>query len=301
MTTADERLGQPPVDILWILAHPDDETFGSAGTMAWAADRGLRTSYVCATRGEAGEIRDPDVGTQEILGAVREQELRDAMAIVGLGDLRMLGFRDSGMEDTPENDDPRALIQQPEDALLAHLVGHIRDLRPATVVTFGPEGIYGHPDHILVGRLATRAVELAADPDYLPRLQQPWRVAALYHTAAPRERMQAMADDPAQPLGRISERSRQNLGTPLAEITHRLDIGPWMALKRRAIAAHRSQTAGRDEVAPPEAGATEDAGLTRENYVRRPLPWDPEMTADDPLARARDEIGVAGAPQHARR
>ena len=300
MTTADERLGHPPVDILWILAHPDDETFGSAGTMAWANDRGLRTAYVCATRGEAGEIRDPEVGTTGILGAVREHELRNAMAIVGLGEIRMLGFRDSGMEGTPENDDPRALLQQPEETLVAHIVGHIRDLRPATVVTFGPEGIYGHPDHILTGRVTQRAVELAAEADYLPHLHRPWRAVALYRNAAPRERMLAMADHPSQPLGAISETARQNLGTPLDEITHRLDITPWLARKRRAIAAHRSQTANRTDLEPPEAPAGADA-LAFEHYVRQPLSWDPTMSAQDPLDRALAEIGAMPVAQDAAR
>ena len=299
MTTADERLGHAPVDILWILAHPDDETFGSAGTMAWASDRGLRTAYVCATRGEAGTIRDSEIATPEILGAVREQELRAAMALVGMGELRMLGFRDSGMENTPDNDDPRALIQQSDDALLAHTVGHIRDLRPTTVVTFGPEGIYGHPDHILIGRIASRAVELAADPGYLPKLHHPWRTAALYHAAVPREMMLAMADHPDQPLGEISEHSRNNLGTPDAEISHRLDISPWIPLKRRAIAAHRTQTAGREGGESPEETAAAEAGASLEYYVRRPLPWDAGITARDTLSSALADIGAAD-PQQAR-
>ncbi len=292
MTTADERLGRQPVDLLWILAHPDDETFGSAGTMAWASERGLRTAYVCATRGEAGMIRDSEIATHEILGAIREQELRTAMAMVGMSELRMLGFRDSGMENTPDNDDPRALIQQPDDAILAHFVGHIRDLRPNTVLTFGPEGIYGHPDHIFVGRLASRAVELAAEPAYLPNLHEPWRAAALYHGAVPREMMLAMADAPDQPLGEISEQSRQNLGTPDAQITHRLDIAPWLPIKRQAIAAHRTQTAGRDDVESPEESTAIEAGAGLEYYVRQPLPWDPGMTASDALSRAQAEIGA---------
>ena len=178
MTTPDERVGNPPVDILWILAHPDDESFGSAGLMAWARDRGLRTAYVCATRGEAGGIRDSKLATRDSLGAVREQELRAAMSHVGLGELRLLGFRDSGMENTPENDHPMALINQSPESLLAHLVGHIRDLRPTTVITFGPEGIYGHPDHVLTGKLATRAIELANDPTWLPALHSPWQASA---------------------------------------------------------------------------------------------------------------------------
>jgi LmbE family N-acetylglucosaminyl deacetylase len=301
MTTADERLGHPPADILWILAHPDDETFSSAGTMAWARDNGLRTACICATRGEAGGIRDAELATPESLGAVREQELRTAMSLVGMGELRMLGFRDSGMENTPANNDPRALIRQPEDTILAHLVGHIRDLRPAAVITFGPEGIYGHPDHILIGRLASRAVELAADPGYLSALHAPWRIAALYHAAVPREMMLAMADHPDQPLGEISDRSRQNLGTPDAEITHRLDITPWLALKRQAIAAHRTQTLGRAGGDSPEETAAVEARAGLEYYARQPLPWDPDMSADDPLTQARAEIGTAPVPLKAAR
>jgi LmbE family N-acetylglucosaminyl deacetylase len=301
MPTANDRPGPPPVDLLWILAHPDDETFGSAGTMAWARDRGLRTAYICATRGEAGMIRDSDIATQETLGAIREQELRTAMSLVGLSELRMLGFRDSGMENTVDNDDPRALIQQSEEALVAHLVGHIRDLRPTTVITFGPEGIYGHPDHILVGRVADLAVELAADPTHLPKLHQPWRVTALYHGAVPREMMLEMADHPDQPLGEISERSRQNLGTPDEQITHRLDISTWLAVKRQAIAAHRTQTAGREGGESPEDTAAVETRANIEYYARQPLPWDPEMTAEDPLTRAEREIGaVATASESAR-
>jgi LmbE family N-acetylglucosaminyl deacetylase len=290
MTSPDQRLGNPPVDLLWVLAHPDDETYGSGGTIAWASDRGLRTAYICATRGEAGAIRDTRIATTKTLGAVREQELREAMSHVGLAELRLLGYRDSGMEDTPENEDPRAFIQQPREAILAHLVGHIRDLRPATVITFGPEGIYGHPDHILVGELTVRAVSLAADAAHLPGLHVPWRAAALYHTVAPREAMLALADHPDQPLGAISERSRNNLGTPSERITHWLDVTPWLERKARALAAHRTQFADRDSV----VSATDDERrrqLGTEQLARQPLPWDPDMRADDPISRAHREIG----------
>ncbi len=288
MTTADERHGHPPVDILWILAHPDDEAFGGAGTMAWATDRGYRIAYVCATRGEAGEIRDPQLATPATLGAIREQELRDAMSRVGMKELRILGFRDSGMENTSDNDNPRALIQQPPEAILTHLVGHIRDLRPRTVVTFGPEGIYGHPDHVLIGKLAARAVELAADPAWLPLLYTPWRTTSLYFNSAPREQMQELDAHPDKPLGDISEASRQNLGTPADAITHWLDISPWLEVKRDVLAAHRTQF---DPESMPTPDDDSPFGLAAEQYTRQPLPWDPEMTADDILTRARSEIG----------
>jgi LmbE family N-acetylglucosaminyl deacetylase len=250
----------------------------------------MRTAYICATRGEAGSIRDSRLATPATLGAVREQELREALSHVGLSELRLLGFRDSGMENTPDNDDPRALIQQPPEVILTHLTGHIRDLRPATVVTFGPEGIYGHPDHILIGRIAARAVELAADPTWLPALSEPWRVSALYHTVAPRESMLALLDHPDQPLGEISEESRNNLGTPSSDITHWLDVSRWLDRKRKALAAHRTQF---NEALNPDAEGADLDNHGIEQYARQPLPWDPEMRASDPLTAARDALGTS--------
>ena len=295
MTTADERLGNPPVDLLWILAHPDDESFSGAGTMAWAAENGLRTAYICATRGEMGQILDSKLATPDTLGAVREHELRSAMSLVGLAELRLLGFRDSGMENTPDNAHPRSLIQQPPEAVLAHLVGHVRDLRPRTVITFGPEGVYGHPDHVMIGKIAARAVELAADATWLPDLYEPWQADALYFTAAPRERILEMADHPDNPLGDISEQSRQNLGTPSADITHWLDMSRWVDLKREVLAAHRTQV-DPDLFINPPSGMDDMVRLSFEQYVRQPLPWDPDRSRPDALTRARDELGSTTPP-----
>lgn len=292
MATADELLGNPPVDILWVLAHPDDESFGASGTMAWAASRGLRTTYICATRGEEGEIREPQLATQESLGAVREQELRTAMAQVGLEELRLLGFRDSGMENTDANNDPRALIQQSPEVILTHVIGHIRDLRPATVVTFGPEGIYGHPDHIMIGKITARAVELAADASWFPDLVEPWQADALYCNAAPREVLERFAAMPGNPIGEISDASRKNLGTPSAEITHWLDVSPWLDQKLRALAAHRTQVDA-SELLGRSLSVEERQRYSHEQYRRCPLPWDATMRRRDALDRARDEIGTA--------
>lgn len=298
MTTADERLGNPPVDILWILAHPDDESFGSAGTMAWAAEKGLRTAYVCTTRGEVGEIQESSLATPDTLGAVREQELRNAMSLVGMGELRLLGFRDSGMENTADNENPRALIQQPPEAVLTHLVGHIRDLRPRTVVTFGPEGIYGHPDHVMTGKIAARAVELAADRNWLPELYSPWQASALYFAAAPRERMLEMANLPDNPIGEISEMSRQNLGTPADEITHWLDVSAWVDLKRSVLASHRTQV-NPEEILSPDVPESMVRMFQFEQYTRQPLPWDPDHSTVDAIDQALSEIGSETAPEGA--
>lgn len=295
MSTADERLGNPPVDILWILAHPDDESFGSAGTMAWARQRGLRTAYICATRGEAGQIRESRLATPDTLGAVREQELREAMSLVGMSELRLLGFRDSGMENTDDNHNPMALINQPPETILTHRVGHIRDLRPGTVITFGPEGVYGHPDHVMIGKIAARAVELAADDTWLPDMLEPWRADALYFSAAPRERLEAMAALPDSPFGQISGRSRNNLGIPSSEITHWLDVSQWVDLKKQVLGSHHTQV-DPEEFLNPDSPMAQRLLHAFEQYQRHPLPWDPDMEIRDTLERARSEIGAKEVP-----
>lgn len=112
------------VRVLAAYGHPDDEG-QVTGTLASFVARGAAVTLVCATRGEVGEISDPSLGTPETLGYVRELELRAAMAQIGLADVRLLPFRDSGMDGSPENADPRCLHQQPAEVVVGHMVGLI--------------------------------------------------------------------------------------------------------------------------------------------------------------------------------
>ena len=100
-----------PLTILGVFAHPDDEGFGSGGTLAMLVDKGHRVSLICATNGDVGEISDPALATPENLGQVRQQEMRDAMKVTGVKDVRFLGYRDSGMDGTPDNDNPNSLYR----------------------------------------------------------------------------------------------------------------------------------------------------------------------------------------------
>ena len=270
--------------LLLIFAHPDDETFGCAGVMAAASARGVPVALISATRGEAGKTGVPALDTPEILGAVREQELRAAAAAVGVADVRFLDFRDSGMAGTPENDDPRAFARAPEALVVAKLVVHLRAIRPATVITFGSDGIYGHPDHLTIHRATVAAVSAAGDPAYRPEIGPPWRIRAFYFNAVPRERLQAMADRPDGPFRDLSPEARARLGTPLAEITTIVDISPYRDAKQRAIAAHRTQTGAGGPLADfPEE--RRQLLLSREHFVRVPLPWgDPNALPDDLLS-----------------
>ncbi len=173
--------------LLAIFAHPDDETFGVGGTMAHYRDRGVPVTMVCATRGEVGEIAPGTDATPETLGRFREQELRDACAILGVSDVRFLDFRDSGMAGTPENDDPRCLHRAEPERVIEPLVHVIREVRPDVIATWDASGGYGHPDHIAVHHHATAAFHAAADAARYPSAGDGWRVPALFYNAIPVE------------------------------------------------------------------------------------------------------------------
>jgi LmbE family N-acetylglucosaminyl deacetylase len=272
------------IDILWVLAHPDDESFGNAGTMLLAHDAGLTTGLVCATRGEVGEIRDPRLATSDTLPAVREHELRRAMQRAKLVELRLLPYRDSGMAGTDDNNDPRSLAQAPFIEAVAHVVGHIRDLRPRVVVTFGPDGVYGHPDHVRIGEITDAAVLEAANDDQ-PGLGEPWQVVAFYHVASSRERIRMSATNPESPFSRMSEEELERMGIPEAGITHWIDVSGKLADKHEVLMHHLTQISRESPMTDVESEMAK-AMLTRETYARQELPWPGESS--DPITRLRD-------------
>jgi N-acetyl-1-D-myo-inositol-2-amino-2-deoxy-alpha-D-glucopyranoside deacetylase len=280
-----------PTQVLFVYAHPDDETFGVGGTMALLRRRNVPVALVCATRGEAGAISDPSLATQEVLGEVRESELRAAMTVLGVGEIRLLDYRDSGMEGTPENDDPRCLMQAPVAHVAAQIAAIIRELRPAVVVTFGPDGVYGHPDHLAVHHAATRAVHLAAEPGDGGAA---WQTPRLYFQTSSRERMVARAAHRKGPFTHMSDERIAQLGTPRAEISFALDVSSVVDEKEAAMRAHRTQIGPsgpmselpRDEVLQM---------LGREHYVRVDLPWNPPAEAFDPIHDLEQTYGAAPA------
>lgn len=281
--------------LLAIFPHPDDETFSAAGVMAAAVARGVPVTVISATRGEAGESSIPGLDDPERLGVVRERELRDAMRQIGVSDVRLLAYRDSGMEGSPAAEHPGAFVRASIEAAAGKLVSHIRAVRPRVIVTFGPEGIYGHPDHLHIHRVVLHAIAAAADPRHKGRAaSEPWQTPVLYFAAFPREDMLAMFDRPGYPLQSLSPAARANLGTPRAEITHVIDIGPWAESKRAAIASHRTQTGEGGPLAkfPPEVAERQ---LSREHFVRAPLPW---PSPEDGENSKTDIIAALAAERH---
>jgi LmbE family N-acetylglucosaminyl deacetylase len=151
----------PAARLLVVTAHPDDEVLHFGGLTYLTARAGGQVTLVCATRGEVGEIADTALATTATLGAVRETELRAAAALLGVQDVRLLDYRDSGMAGTPENEHPRAFVRAAEIDVVPLLVRIIREQRPTVVATWAPDGGYGHPDHVAASRHATAAFDLA--------------------------------------------------------------------------------------------------------------------------------------------
>ncbi len=170
--------------LMAVFAHPDDEAFGTGGTLTKYAAEGCDVYLVTATRGEAGQIAEPDLATPVNLPHVREQELRCACQIYGIHPPRFLDYVDGQLP----------LVHQGQ--AVGKLVRLLRELQPQVLVTFGPDGIYGHYDHIAVHRWATIAVHLAADPDCFPdpEVCEPHQVSKVYFRALPQEQVAAMAE-----------------------------------------------------------------------------------------------------------
>jgi LmbE family N-acetylglucosaminyl deacetylase len=170
-----------PLRILGVFAHPDDETFCAGGTLAKYAADGAEIMVVSATRGDAGQIRDARAATRRTLGLVRESELRLACERLGVQHAVCLDYGDGTLKDV-----------EPE-ALTRHITQIVREFRPDIVITFGPDGAYGHPDHIAIGAATTAACVLAGDaaafPEQIGAGLAPHAPGALYHSHFPRSRM----------------------------------------------------------------------------------------------------------------
>ena len=152
--------------LLAVLAHPDDETFGTGGTLALYARLGVEVHLACATAGEVGEA-PPDLKGFASVGEMRKSELRCAAQTLGLSQVHFLGYRDSGMPGSPDNHHPQALAAAPTEQVARQVAALIRRIRPQVVITFDPIGGYRHPDHIAIHNATVAAFRMAGD-DKMP-------------------------------------------------------------------------------------------------------------------------------------
>ncbi len=153
--------------LLSVMAHPDDETFGMGGTLAFYAQQRVDVHLICATRGELGDI-DPEYKERiKSAACLRTQELRCAAETLGIRELHILNYRDSGMPGSEANHHPKALAAQPLEKVAGELAHLIRQIKPDVVVTFDPIGGYRHPDHIAIHQATVRAFDLTGDGNFL--------------------------------------------------------------------------------------------------------------------------------------
>jgi N-acetyl-1-D-myo-inositol-2-amino-2-deoxy-alpha-D-glucopyranoside deacetylase len=230
--------------LLAVFAHPDDEAFGTGGTLARYAAMGTNIALVCATRGEVGEIADKSLATPDTLGQVRENEMLCAADTLGVKDVIFLGYRDSGMAGTTENGNSGAFVNAPAEEVVSRLVGIIRQLRPQVVVTFEPNGGYGHPDHIAVHRHTLAAFHAAADPSCNPEQGEAWQAYRLFYTAIPRSFFLEMRDRLAAAGVDTSEFDRfeeDGIGWPDDQVNVMVDVAGEIEAKWAALNCHRTQ------------------------------------------------------------
>ncbi|GLV76461.1 N-acetyl-1-D-myo-inositol-2-amino-2-deoxy-alpha-D-glucopyranoside deacetylase [Streptomyces hygroscopicus] len=247
----------PARRLLLVHAHPDDESINNGATMAKYAAEGAHVTLVTCTLGEEGEVIPPALAhlaadRDDALGPHRIGELAAAMDALGVQDHRFLGgpgrYRDSGMMGAPQNNRPDCFWQADLDEAAGYLVAVVREVRPQVLVTYDADGGYGHPDHIQAHRVAMRAVELAADPDFRPDLGAPHDIAKVYWNCVPRSAVE-------EGFARLRAAGRDSLFPGVAtvddvpgvvedaEVTASVDGTAQAGAKAAAMRAHATQIA----------------------------------------------------------
>jgi N-acetyl-1-D-myo-inositol-2-amino-2-deoxy-alpha-D-glucopyranoside deacetylase len=236
----------PARRLLLVHAHPDDESIGTGATMAHYAASGAHVTLVTCTLGEEGEIHVPALAglaaaEADQLGGYRIAELAAACSAMGVTDHRFLGgagrYRDSGMMGLPTNDHPRAFWRADLDTAAGQLVEIMREVCPQVLVTYDPNGFYGHPDHIQAHRVAMRAAELATAEGFGPD--------KVYWTALPKSVLEAgllaFAESSDNPFAGVDQLDDLPFGTPDEAIAARIDGTDSHAAKEAAMRAHGTQ------------------------------------------------------------
>jgi LmbE family N-acetylglucosaminyl deacetylase len=225
-----------PLRLMGILAHPDDESLGCGGVFARYAAEGVETYLVTATRGERGRYRglpqgDPGHPGADAVRRIREAELRAAAAVLGIREVSLLDYPDGALDGA----DPRRAIDR--------ITEHLRRVRPQVVLTFGPEGAYGHPDHIAISQFASAAVVAAADPSHAgdAAAHPPHAVSKLYQMAWPDAKIAAYEEAFRKLTSNVDGVEREARPWPPWSITTVIETRKYWPVVWRAVSCHESQ------------------------------------------------------------
>jgi len=226
--------------LMGVFAHPDDESLGAGGTLAKYASEGVEVAIVTATRGDAGRFHghrldDPVHPGPVELARIREAELREAASALGVRDVSCLDYRDQALDRA----NPRQAV--------ADIAWHVRRQRPDVVITFGPDGSYGHPDHVAISQFTTAAMVAAADSGVAvtgeggPGL--PHVVSKLYYMAWPASTWAAYELAIQKLVSSVDGVERQATPWPDWAITTVIDTRKSWPTVWRAVSCHQSQVA----------------------------------------------------------
>ena len=251
--------------LMAVHAHPDDESSSTGGVLATYSGQGIRTVVVTCTNGEFGDapggVKPGEDGHDaQAVAQLRLAELRESCKILGVTDLETLGYHDSGMPDWDYKDRPDAFCNIPADEVAGRISALIERYRPQVVITYDPDGLYQHPDHVHAARMALAAAAATGIP------------AKLYLTAMRGsdwqkvwEALRAAGVD--VPAGRAADPERiRQMAEAEQRITTTIDIRAVLARKREALLAHRSQISDSWFSKIP-AGVAQDA-FGRESFIR---------------------------------
>lgn len=223
-----------PYRLMAVLAHPDDESLGFGGTLARYAAEGVEVSLVTATRGQRGRYRGhrdpPEHPGADALARIREAELRAAAAVLGVGDVTVLDYVDQDLDRA----EPAPVI--------GDIADHLRRLRPHVVLTFPPDGAYGHPDHIAISQFAAAAIVAAADASLeTPSGSAPHAVSKLYYMAWPEAVWRAYQEAFRTLTSTVDGVVRQATAWPDWAVTTSIDTREHWQTVWRAVSCHESQ------------------------------------------------------------
>ena len=228
-----------PLTLMVVHAHPDDESSSTGGVLARYSDEGVRTVVVTCTNGEFGDaqggVKPGDDGHDTNgVALTRLAELREACKHLGVTELELLGYHDSGMPEWEYRHSPDAFCNAPLDEVAARIGALIERYRPQVVISYDPDGAYQHPDHVHAARAAFAAAERTGIP------------AKFYQTAMRRsewrkifDALRAAGED--VPEWEMTEEEQRKIAESEERITTEVDIRPQLERKRDALMAHASQ------------------------------------------------------------
>ena len=274
--------------LMAVHAHPDDEASSTGGVLATYSGQGIRTVVVTCTNGEFGDapggVKPGEDGHDaQTVAQLRLAELREAAKILGVSDLEMLGYHDSGMPDWDYKDRPEAFCNIPLEKVTGRVGALIERYRPQVVVSYDPEGPYQHPDHVHAARAAAAAAQATGIPAkfYLTAMRgSDWQKI----WAALRE----LGEDVPAPRN-VTPEMRAQMAEAEARITTTIDIRPVLARKRDALFAHSSQISESWFSKIPADIA--EAAFGRESFIRASDSTGAPLPENDLFAGLRSPAG----------